>query len=105
METPTVLSLILGSSAGGAIIVKLIDWMRDAAAGRVTQRRAEVDTAIRDRDLARARAEVAESRADKSDDDVLALREEIYVHRRLIIEAPCLGPTHLPPISDTARGA
>ncbi len=105
MEAPTILSLVLGSTAGGAIIVKLIDWAREAAAGRMTRRRAEVDTAIRERDLARARADLAENERDAAEVAVMTLREEIYINRRVIITAPCLGQDDLPPLSDVARGA
>ena len=105
MEAPTILSLVLGSTAGGAIIVKLIDWAREAAAGRMTQRRAEVDAAIKERDIAKARADVAEDEAEDLKVDRDALREYLHIHRRLIIDAPCLGPDRLPPISDAARGS
>lgn len=104
MEAPTILSLILGSTAGGAIIVKLIDWAREAAAGRVTQRRTEVDSAIKERDMARARADLAEDENERLDIERQELREALYIHRRLIIDAPCLGPDQLPNLSSAVRG-
>lgn len=104
METQQIVALVSAVLAIGITGTKLWDWWRDARAGQMQKRRAEVDRAITERDKATERADAEALRADKAEaaEDTAARRtrvieESLAVHRRLIIDAPCLGPSHLPP--------
>ncbi|WP_221585539.1 hypothetical protein [Microbacterium sp. G2-8] len=96
MTTEQILTLILGSGVVGAVVTKLIDWARDAHAGHLSKRRAEVDRAIQERDKARTALEGAEAEEDRLARRIRRVEESLAVHRRVIIDAPCLGADHLP---------
>lgn len=85
-----ILALILSSSVVGGIAVKLIDWIRDAISGQMQKRRAEVDKAIKERDDARADSEWHARHAD-------VLEESLRIHRRRMVDAPCIDPDDMPP--------
>lgn len=87
--TPQMLALFLGSTVVGGVVMKLIDWARDGIAGRATRRRSEVDRALQERDKALA-AESWQARWARK------LEESLLVHRRQMIEAPCITPEKLP---------
>lgn len=89
MEQTQLLTLILSSGVVGGVLMKLLDWARDAHAGHLQKRRAEVDTAIAERDKARAEANWLDRWAD-------VLEESLRVHRRQMIDAPCIDPDDLP---------
>lgn len=104
MEPTQVLTLILTSSVVGGVVMKLIDVGRDALAGHMTKRRAEVDKAIAERDRARAerdevRAELAAARREIRWWDRWAnvLEEALRVARKRWLEAPCTDPDDLDP--------
>ncbi len=96
MEPAQILAAILGSTVLGGIVTKIIDWIRDARAGQLQKRRAEVDTATQRADAAERRADAAEAAEDEQARRNRILEEHLAVHRLIIINAPCLGPEHLP---------
>ncbi len=89
MEPAQIIAALLGSSVLGGVITKVIDWVRDARAGQLQQRRAEVDRAIAERDKAEDEADALARRGR-------IVEESLAIHRRVIIDAPCLGPERLP---------
>lgn len=90
MESTQLITLILTSTVVGGVAVKLIDVARDAMAGHMQKRRAEVDKAFTARDKALAEARWWDRWAD-------VLEESLRVHRRQMIDAPCIDPADLPP--------
>lgn len=96
METSQVITIILSSSVISGVALKAIDWVRDARAGQLQKRRAEVDRAITERDKALTDLEAAEAAEDAQARRTRVAEESLAVHRRIIIDAPCLGPNHLP---------
>lgn len=103
MEPAQFIAAILGSSVLGGVLTKVIDWIRDARAGHLSERRAEVDRATQRATEAEKRAADFERRAADSEaaEDAAARRtrvveESLFVHRRIIIDASCLGPSALP---------
>ncbi|MGF3055599.1 hypothetical protein [Microbacterium sp. YY-01] len=96
MEPAQLITLILSSGLVSGVAVKLLDWVRDARAGQLQKRRAEVDRALKERDRAKDRAESAEAAEDMQARRVRIVEESLAVHRRVIIDAPCLGPDYLP---------
>lgn len=90
LEPTQLITLILTSSVVGGVAVKLIDVARDALAGHMTKRRAEVDKAIAERDKARAELRWWIRWAD-------VLEESLRVHRRQMIDATCIDPDDLDP--------
>ncbi|MBW1640486.1 hypothetical protein G3H63_15585 [Microbacterium resistens] len=104
MEPAQLIALIISSGAGGGVVMKLLDLWKDARVGAVERRRAEVDRAFQERDRAiqerdEARAEVAaaEDDVDAATTRARLAEESLSIHRRVIIDAPCLGPAALPP--------
>ena len=93
MEAAQLITIILSSSVVSGIVLKLFDLIKDARAGQLQQRRAEVDRAETAKDKALARAEAAEEAQARR---TRIVEESLAVHRRLIIDAPCLGPGTLP---------
>lgn len=89
LETTQLITLILTSSVVGGVVTKLIDIARDAYAGHMKERRAEVDKAIAERDKARAELRWWQRWADIAE-------EALRVHRRRMIDAPCIDPADLP---------
>lgn len=90
MEPAQLITIVLSSSVISGVVLKGIDWVRDARAGQLQKRRAEVDRAITERDKAEAAEEVLARRTR-------VVEESLAIHRRVIIDAPCLGPSDLPP--------
>lgn len=90
MEPTQLITLILSSSVVGGIATKLVDWARDAHAGQLQKRRAEVDAAHAVRDKALAEVRWWDRWAD-------VLEEALRLHRRQMIDAPCIDPDDLPP--------
>ncbi|GGH34279.1 hypothetical protein [Microbacterium album] len=87
----------LGSSTVlGIVITKVFDWVRDARAGHLQRRRAEVDRAITERDKALVALEASECAEEDAARRVRIVEESLAIHRRVIIDAPCLGPEALP---------
>ncbi|MGN7969032.1 hypothetical protein [Microbacterium sp. 22296] len=108
MDTAQLLTLLLTSSVVGGVLTKSIDWIRDARAGHMERRRAEVDKAIGERDRARAdrdqalldlAAEKAARAADVGWWERWAriLEEALALARRRFIDAPCTDPDELEP--------
>lgn len=97
MEPAQIIAAILGSSVLGGVITKSMDWIRDARAGHLQQRRAEVDKATQHAAQESQRADEAEEAEDAAARRTRIVEEALWVHRRIIIDAPCLGPSHLPP--------
>ena len=96
MTSEQIVALILASLTAGGVGTKLIDWARDALAGRMQKRRAEVDRAIAEREKEHEAREAAEDAEAEQARRVRILEESLAIHRRTIIDAPCLGPEHLP---------
>ena len=96
METSQVITIILSSSVVSGVALKTIDWIRDARHGQLQKRRAEVDRAITERDKALTDLEAAEAAENAQARRTRVVEESLAVHRRVIIDAPCLGPGHLP---------
>lgn len=67
-----------GGGALGAVLVKIIEQLGKRLEMSAANRRSETDRA----DAAERRARVVE--------------ESLAIHRRIIIDAPCLGPGDLP---------
>jgi len=95
--------LIIAVSSGG-LLVKILDWVRDARKGHLQKRRAEVDAAIAERDKARAERDTAiEARDDAVADAAWWQRwariveEALAIARRRFIDAPCTDPDELDP--------
>lgn len=96
MDLPQWVAILLGPGVIGATIPAIIGWMKDARRGRDQARRIEVDRAER-------RAERAEKEVDEVEEDLhhharwsRIMEESLAIHRRYIIDAPCLGPDSLP---------
>ncbi|WP_440942738.1 hypothetical protein [Microbacterium sp. 22195] len=96
MEAAQLITIILSSSVVSGIVLKLFDLIKDARAGQLQQRRAEVDRAETEKDKAIARADAAEAAEEAQARRTRIVEESLAVHRRLIIDAPCLGPGTLP---------
>lgn len=97
MEPAQIIAALLGSSVLGGVITKSMDWIRDARAGHLSERRAEVDRATQRATQAEQRAEASEEAEDAAARRSRVVEESLAVHRRIIIDAPCLGPSELPP--------
>jgi len=97
MEPAQIIALLAGSTVLGGVITKTLDWIRDARAGQLQARRAEVDRALQDRDKAIEQREAAIEAEDAQARLTRRVEESLAIHRHIIIDAPCLGPTALPP--------
>lgn len=75
--TQLVVSLV-GGGVVGVVVKIVVDQWNLARSSRAAARRSEID------------------RADKAERDLRILKESLAVHRRIIIDAPCLGPADLP---------
>ena len=96
MEPAQIIAAILGSSVLGGVLTKSIDWIRDARAGHLSERRAEVDRATQRATEAEKRADDAEAAENAAARRNRVVEESLAVHRRIIIDASCLGPSELP---------
>lgn len=76
-------AIILGSGGVGAVLIKVIEQIGKQAETKASQRRSEID------------------RADAAERKSRILTEALLIHRRIIIDAPCLGPSDLPDYPDT----
>lgn len=97
MENTQLLTLILTSSVVGGVAVKLIDVARDAVAGHLNKRRAEVDKAIAERDKARVERDRALADLGWWRRWADVLEEALRIARRRFIDAPCTDPDELGP--------
>ena len=89
MTIEDLVKLIIAVSSGG-LLVKILDWVRDARKGHLQKRRAEVDTAIEARDDAVADAAWWQRWAR-------IVEEALAIARRRFIDAPCTDPDELDP--------
>ena len=96
MTSEQIVALIIASLTAGGVGTKLIDWARDAVSGHLKERRAEVDRAIAELAKERTAREAVEGELDDAERRARILEESLAIHRRTIIDAPCLGPEHLP---------
>ena len=96
MEPAQFIAAILGSTVLGGVITKTMDWIKDARAGHLSERRAEVDRATQRATEAERRADASEAAEDAAARRSRVVEESLAVHRRIIIDAPCLGPSALP---------
>lgn len=107
MTIEDVVKLIIALTSGG-LLVKILDWIRDARKGHLQQRRAEVDAAIADRDKARgdrdqALLDLTAERAARAADVrwwerwARILEESLALTRRRFIDAPGTDPDELDP--------
>lgn len=108
MDTAQLVTLLLTSSVVGGVLTKTLDWIRDARAGHLERRRAEVDKAIGERDKARserdqAQLDLASERSARAADVAWwerwarILEEALALARRRFIDAPCTDPDELDP--------
>lgn len=108
MDFAQLATLLLTSSVIGGIATKTLDWIRDARAGHLERRRAEVDKAIKERDTARAERDQAlrdlavEKTARTADVAwwerwARILEEALALARRRFIDAPGTDPDELDP--------
>lgn len=92
----------------GGLLAKALDWIRDARAGHMQKRRAEVDKAISDRDKAIAARDTAEAllaheRAEHAHEMrwwerwARILEEALTITRRKYIEDSGTDPDDLDP--------
>ncbi len=95
MTTEQIVALGVAALAGG-FLAKLVDVIRDARAGQLQKRRAEVDRAIKERDAAIARLHESEAEASWWARWSRLLEEALAIHRRRMIDAPCLTEADLP---------
>jgi hypothetical protein len=78
MDVTQLIVVLLGGGVVGVLIKTIVEQVNRARDTKVAQRRQEID------------------RADRAERDNRILREALAVHRRIIIDAPCLGPRDLP---------
>lgn len=96
MTIEDLVKLIIAVSSGG-LLVKILDWIRDARKGHLQKRRAEVDAAIAERDKARADRAAALADAAWWQRWARIVEESLAVARRRFIDAPCTDPDDLDP--------
>lgn len=87
MDVTQILVALLGGGVVGTIVTKIVEQWALSRQTRTAERRRETD------------------RADEAERDNRMLKESLAVHRRIIIDAPCLGPQDLPqwPSTSTSR--
>ena len=78
MDVTQLLVALLGGGVVGVVVKAIIEQWNLSRQTRTTERRRETD------------------RADTAERDNRMLKESLAVHRRIIIDAPCLGPADLP---------
>lgn len=89
-STPlSALVTIIVAAVSSAAMWEFAKGLVERARGRPGRRRSDLDKMAAERDR-----EAAERRI---------LQEELSLHRRIIIEAPCLGPDALPPYPASIR--
>jgi hypothetical protein len=97
MEPAQIIAMVLGSTVLGGVITKSMDWIRDARAGHLQARRAEVDRAKSAEAVALEKRDAAIDAEEEQARKTRIAEESLAIHRRVIIDAPCLGPEALPP--------
>lgn len=87
MDVTQILVALLGGGVVGVIVKAIIDQWNLARQNKAADRRRETD------------------RADEAERDNRVYRESLAIHRRIIIDAPCLGPNELPewPVTHASR--
>lgn len=83
MDVIPLIAALGGGGVVGVVFSKVWDQVVKQRETKAAQRRSEID-----------RAEAAERKGR-------ILSESLHVHRRIIIDAPCLGPDELPTYPDT----
>jgi len=78
MDVTQLLVALLGGGVVGVVVKAIIDQWNLSRQTRTAERRRETD------------------RADSAERDNRILKEALHIHRRIIIDAPCLGPGDLP---------
>lgn len=78
MDVTQLLVALLGGGVVGVVVKAVIEQWNLSRQTRTAERRRETD------------------RADTAERDNRMLKESLAVHRRIIIDAPCLGPADLP---------
>lgn len=78
MDPVQLIAALGGGGALGAVIVKIIEQIGKRLEMSAANRRSETD------------------RADAAERHARIVEESLHVHRRVIIDAPCLGPEHMP---------
>lgn len=96
MTIEDIVKLVIAITSGG-LLVKILDWVRDARRGHLQQRRAEVDAAIAERDRARAERDDALTELGWFERWTRILEEHVSLVRRRYIDAPCTDPSDLDP--------
>ncbi|NQX36241.1 hypothetical protein [Herbiconiux sp. VKM Ac-2851] len=96
MTTEQIVTIAVAVLAGG-FATKLLDILRDARVGQLQKRRAEVDRAIKERDTAVRERDDARAETSWWTRWSRVLEESLAIHRRRMIDAPCLTPEDLPP--------
>lgn len=96
MTIEDTVKLVIALTSGG-LLVKILDWVRDARKGHLQQRRAEVDAAIAERDKARTERDDALAEVGWFERWTRILEEHVSLVRRRYIDAPCTDPGDLDP--------
>lgn len=96
MTIEDIVNLVITLFSGG-LLVKILDWIRDARKGHLQQRRAEVDAAIAERDKARSERDKALADVGWFERWTRILEEHVSLVRRRYIDAPCTDPGDLDP--------
>lgn len=76
---------LFGGGVVGVVVKATYEHIAAARTTKAAERRREID------------------RADAAERDARILRESLAIHRRVIIDAPCLGPADLPPWPTTTH--
>ncbi len=104
MDSAQIIVTILCSSGFTLVLSKSIDVFRDARAGHLQKRRAEVDKAIGERDHARKERDLAIADLVVARSDIRwwerwarILEEALAITRRRYIDAPGTDPDDLDP--------
>lgn len=79
MDPIQIWTMVGGTGLVSIVADRLVTHLLKARGSKVQERRREID------------------RADAAERDARILRESLAIHRRVIIDAPCLGPADLPP--------
>lgn len=91
------IALLLTAVGATAIVPKMAAALWKAATGRASRQRREIDRVRRLVEVANARAAAAEVRADDEAYKRRISQEHASLIRRLLLEAPCVDPTSIPP--------
>lgn len=78
MDATQILVAVLGGGVVGVVFKAILDQWNLSRQTKAADRRRETD------------------RADAAERDRRVLEESLAVHRRIIIDAPCLGPQDVP---------